>query len=492
MKQFITISRAKRSFIITGLASLLLGLVCSEQAWADDWKAAKGPLMTRWGKAVTPENAHREYPRPQLVRPRWMNLNGIWQLDIGSTEAKLPSEAKFDEKILVPFPIESALSGVMKRTERAWYHRTFSVPKSWDGDRVILHFEAIDWEAEVFVNGKRVGLHRGGYDPFSFDITGALNDGGEQELAVRVFDPSSSGSQPRGKQINKPHGIYYTPSTGIWRTVWIEPVPEAHIGRLLIEPDVDGQCLKLKVEGKGTENGGYKVEAIAAEGGRKIPSVDGKVDAEMRLPIPKDKMKLWSPDSPTLYDLKVKLTKDGKNVDEVDSYFAMRKISLGKDAKGRTCMLVNGKPIFQVGTLDQGFWPDGLNAPPSDEAMRYDLEVTKRLGFNMVRKHVKVEPRRWYYWCDKLGLLVWQDMPSGDNKTPESKKQFERELLRMVEGLRNHPSIIVWVPFNEGWGQHDTAHYVDLLKKTDPSRLVNNASGWTDKKVGDIHDIHKY
>jgi hypothetical protein len=484
--------------------SLALLLLCLLPAFAraEGWRPAAGPLMTRWAKDVSPERVHPEYPRPQMVRKDWLNLNGLWDYAITPKDAPAAPE-KFAGQILVPFPIESALSGVMKRVsdkQWLWYHRTFRVPGEWKGRRVLLHFQAVDWETTVLVNGKEIGSHQGGYDAFSFDITDALRRSGDQELLVRVFDPTSSGSQPRGKQVNTPGGIMYMPTTGIWQTVWLEPVPEARIKRLVMTPDVDNSCLRLTVEAEGT-NDDYSVFAntfVSRETSGALIGTFGTVGQELTLKISKTNLRLWSPDQPSLYNLRVWLSKKAKSgdsgtrVDEVQSYFAMRKIDLGKDDQGVLRPRLNGKFVFQVGPLDQGFWPDGLYTAPTDEALRYDIEVTKKLGMNMARKHVKVEPDRWYYWCDKLGLMVWQDMPSGDNKTPESKRQFDTELRRMIEGRRNHPSIIMWVVFNEGWGQHDTERYVAEVKKLDPSRLVNNASGWTDKKVGDVIDMHNY
>ncbi|MBE3068979.1 MAG: glycoside hydrolase family 2 [Planctomycetes bacterium] len=471
---------------VVGLVCVALG--CSRSAVAA-WKPADGPLMTRWAKDVAPGKVHPEYPRPQMVRKDWMDLNGLWQYATAAEGEAPPAGKDLDGEILVPFPIQSALSGVMKEADRLWYRRTFKVPDGWKGRRVLLHFGAVDWEATVYVNGKQVGDHRGGYDAFSADITDALKAGGDQELVVGVFDPTDKGNQPRGKQVLKPGGIMYTAVTGIWQTVWLEPVPEARIGRLVLTPDVDGKCLRLTVAAAG-DGDGLTVEAVATDGGKEVGKVSGKAGAELRLSVPD--AKLWSPDTPHLYDLKVQLSAGGKVVDSVASYFGMRKIEIGKDDKGVTRILLNGKFVFQVGPLDQGWWPDGLYIAPTDEAFKYDVEITRKLGFNMARKHVKVEPDRWYYWCDKLGLMVWQDMPSGNNATPESKKQFEGELKALVEGFRNHPSIIMWVVFNEGWGQYDTERLVSWVKEMDPSRLVNCASGWTDKNCGDVHDIHSY
>ena len=482
---------------LTIVVATLAPLAVVSLVQAQDWKPAAGPLMSRFAKDVSPQNVHPEYPRPQMVRPDWLNLNGLWQFDEAKADEAVPTGKNLSKKILVPFPVESALSGVMARAERLWYRRTFEIPGEWKGRRVLLHFQAVDWETTAYVNGRPVGTHRGGYDAFSFDVTDALTSGGEQELIVRVFDPTSGGDQPRGKQVDKPRGIWYTPSTGIWQTAWLEPVPAARIGRMTLVPDLDASCLRLTVEGIGTVGRGHtgpqnSIEAIARDGRRQVARVVGGVGRELKLQIPRERLKLWSPTSPFLYDLSVTLKQGDLKVDGVESYFGMRKIDLGKDEAGFTRMRLNGEFLFQIGPLDQGFWPDGLYTAPTDEALRYDIEVTKKLGFNMARKHVKIEPQRWYYWCDKLGLLVWQDMPSGNNRTPESKRQFEVELTQMVTGLRNHPSIITWVVFNEGWGQHDTGRYVAAVKGIDSSRLVIGASGWKDEKVGDINDIHKY
>jgi beta-galactosidase/beta-glucuronidase len=461
--------------IITAFSSLWF----VPAALAADWQPAAGPLKTRWAKDVTPDNVLPEYPRPQMVRKDWLNLNGLWDIKLGDGT---------ESKILVPFAIESALSGVMKHVDRVTYRRSFEIPKGWSGQQVLLHFGAVDWESKVTLNGKELGVHRGGYDAFSYNITDALKGEGAQEITVEVFDPTDLGGQPRGKQKLKPGSIMYTATTGIWQTVWLEPVPPAHIESLRIVPDVDDGCLRLTVVGSGS------VEAVASEDGKDIAQVTGQAGSELKLSIPNPK--LWSPDSPHLYDLRVALKSGDKTVDAVTSYFGMRKIALGKDDKGVTRMMLNGKPVFQVGPLDQGFWPDGIYTAPTDEALRFDIEETKRLGFNTTRKHVKVEPDRWYYWCDKLGLLVWQDMPCGNSYTdkpqPINKPQFKSELVNMVKNLWNHPSIIMWVVFNENQGQHDTEALVAEVKALDPSRLVNNASGNDDKNCGDVIDKHTY
>jgi hypothetical protein len=478
--------------------TLVLLLSVSRAGIAQDWQPKKAPLMTRWAKDVTPDKVHPEYPRPQMVRKEWQNLNGLWDYAIRPKDDPQPKD--WDGKILVPFPVESALSGVMKQVgpeNRLWYRRSFAVPAKWSGQRVLLHFGSVDWDTTVFVNGKQAGDHRGGYDPISLDITDALKKDGENEVIVSVWDPSDAEFQPRGKQIRNPHGIWYTPTTGIWQTVWLEPVAETHIRSLKIVPYIEKNWISIEPDIVGSLDG------ISAEleclGEISYAKIDGRVAFTS---TPTRGAKLWSPEDPQLHDFKLTLKRNGRVIDSVDSYFAMRKISLGKDDKGITRLMLNDKFVFQYGPLDQGFWPDGLYTAPTDEAMKYDLEITKRLGFNMVRKHVKVEPARWYHHCDKMGLLVWQDMPSGDRyirndqpdikRTSESAKQFETEWTNIIKANFNSPSIIIWVPFNEGWGQFDTARITDLTKKLDPSRLVISASGWTDRNTGDIHDIHVY
>ncbi len=491
----------------TGFALLLMLGVGVPRITSAEWEPVKGPLMTRWARDVSPRNALPEYPRPQLVRDDWLNLNGLWQYGIVATNAAQPTT--WDGEILVPYPVESALSGVMKSVgpaQRLWYQRTFEVPRGWQGRRVRLNFGGVDWEARVWVNGQEVGSHRGGYAGFAFDITERLKPEGEQDIVVSVWDPSDAGTQPRGKQVQKPGGIFYTPTTGIWQTVWLEPVAPTHLEALRVTPDIDQGTVEVGITARAS--GAVEVEVAVYDGGTEVArtvqpgnGVDGAYTSTLRLAVPK--AKLWSPDRPFLYDLRISLkTDDGRIVDDVRSYFGMRKIAVSKDAQGVNRLFLNNAALFQFGPLDQGFWPDGLYTAPTDEALRYDIELTKQLGFNLARKHVKVEPDRWYYWCDKLGLLVWQDMPSGDKfiggrdpditRTPESGSQFEAELRALVDGLHNHPSIVMWVPYNEGWGQWDTARIAALVKTWDPSRLVNSASGWTDRNVGDVMDIHSY
>ena len=468
------------------ILAVLISARASEPAM---WHSGKAPLMTRWAAEVGPTNALPEYPRPQLVRADWFNLNGLWDYTI--TPDSVSNLPAFVGKILVPFPVESALSGVMTNLDehsKLWYYRSFSVPKSWRGQRVRLHFGAVDWHCRVWVNGHVIGQHQGGYDAFTFDITDALRWSGTEDISVCVTDPTE-GDQPRGKQSRKPEGIFYTSTSGIWQTVWLEPVPEICIDRLKSVPDVDAKSLRLRVAANSfSEN--LRIEAVASVAGREIARVTGLANDELLLSLPNPH--LWSPDDPFLYDLKVTLKDGDKSLDSVSSYFGMRKIALRKDDQGVTRMAFNDQFVFEIGTLDQGFWPDGIYTAPTDAALRSDIEFLKKAGFNLTRKHVKVEPDRWYYWCDKLGLLVWQDMPSGNNATVDGRRDFENELLRMVDGLENHPSIIVWVLFNEGWGQYDTEPVVYWLKELDPSRLVDDASGWTDMRVGDLIDMHSY
>jgi beta-galactosidase/beta-glucuronidase len=468
-------------------------------AFSAEWQPADGPLMTKWANDVSPDNVHPEYPRPQMVRERWMNLNGLWQLAFAEAGEAPPLGRELPEQILVPFPVESALSGVMKRADRLWYRRTVEIPDEWSGDDLLLHFGAVDWEATVYFNGHKLGVHRGGYDAFQFEVSQLLRDEGPQEIVVGVFDPTNAGTQPRGKQVNNPRGIYYTPTTGIWQTVWLEPVPRARIDSIHVVPDVDGGQAKINVSAART-NENHTIEAVVSAGTLEVARIERPAGEPIVIDLPD--ARLWSPDDPFLYDVHVSLGDGRRTVDEVDSYFGMRKIEVAKDDAGVNRILLNGEFVFQVGPLDQGFWPDGLYTAPTDEALRYDVEITKRLGFNMTRKHVKVEPARWYTWCDRLGLLVWQDMPSGDRsvrrgegemtRTEEAARQFELELRRMIEGRRSHPSIVMWVVFNEGWGQFDTVRLTNWVKQFDPTRLANCASGWNDYPAGDVLDIHAY
>jgi len=497
MKQF-----GDRNFGRTALLLLFTFMLANTVSYAQSgsWEPAQNPLMTRWADNVNPQNVHSKYPRPQMVRKQWKNLNGLWKYAISPALDKKPK--KWTGNILVPFGIESALSGVKKEVDpdhRLWYQRTFSVPDDWQGKRLLLHFGAVDWKTTVWVNGKKMGVHEGGYNSFTYDVTEAFNKNGEQQITVAVWDPTDKGFQPHGKQTLDPRGIWYTSTTGIWQTVWLEPVPEVAIANLKMTPDIDQSYLHLRVDGSSNAPG-YTVRATAYDGSNSINTQSGNLGEELNLSIPNTK--LWSPDHPFLYDLTVSLYHNGEKVDEVKSYFGMREIRLGQGSDGYTRLFLNDKPLFQFGLLDQGFWPDGVYTAPTDAAMKYDLQVTKDLGFNMIRKHVKVEPNRWYYYADKMGLLVWQDMPSGDKhirrgekdikRVAQSAHDFKKELKVMVNEHYNHPSIVTWVPFNEGWGQFNTAQIADFVKGLDNSRLVDCPSGWQDRGVGDMHDIHSY
>jgi hypothetical protein len=476
---------------------LVLSVFCTRKNEIN-WKVADNPIVTKWAGDVDPLKPWLPYPRPDMVRNSWLNLNGLWEYAITPKDIK---PEKWDGSILVPFPVESALSGVKKRvteTENLWYKRTFKVPNVWRKKQILLNFEACDWETTVWVDGKEVGRHFGGYDPFTFDITDNLGDTKVHELIVCVWDPTNKGPQPRGKQVSSPGGIWYTPTTGIWQTVWIEPVNKSYISSFRTVTNADDGTIKFKTDVKnaGTNSLLFTIKKY----GKMVSTISGNTGEELTARI--ENPVLWSPENPFLYDIDIELKDGTKTIDKVSAYTGIRKISIGKTDDGFTRILLNNKFVFQNGPLDQGFWPDGLYTPPTEEAMKYDLEMTKKMGFNMLRKHVKVENRIFYYWCDKLGILVWQDMPSGDKsisgnqpdivKSKEATEQFEFELKRMIETKYNHPSIIMWVPFNEGWGQFETARITQLIADYDPTRLVNSASGWTDRGTGDLYDIHHY
>ncbi|WNG19104.1 AbfB domain-containing protein [Cystobacter fuscus] len=479
-----------------GVALRLLPLFCgllSLQGAQAAWAPKTPPLSTPWTSQVSTTNALPDYPRPQMVRSDWLNLNGEWQFGNATAGQTPPFGQNLAESVLVPFPIESGLSGIKRYQERMWYRRTFTVPAAWSGRRVQLHFGAVDWEATVYVNRQLVGSHQGGFDGFSFDITPQLN-GGTNEIIVGVYDPTEEGGQPVGKQRKNPNSIWYTSASGIWQTVWLEPTPSASITRLDMTPDLAGSALRLTVRGTGVS--GQTVEAVAFDGTTQVGSATGGVGAEIRIPVPNPKT--WSPDSPFLYDLRVSLKSGSTVVDQVTSYFGMRSVGL-KLVGGYLRPVLNGQFVFQMGTLDQGYWPDGIYTAPTDEALKFDIQKHKDLGYNLIRKHIKVEPQRWYYWADKLGLLVWQDMPLMDNRTPSAtaRGQFERELREMVDEHRSSPSLITWVVQNEGWGQYDQARLADLVKSWDSSRLVNNMSGINccgsvDGGNGDLADWHVY
>lgn len=483
---------------LRSLACLVVLIPFPRPATAQDDAAG---LKTRWADEVLAGERIAAYPRPMLERERWLSLDGSWQLAI--QDRGEPAPEVFEQTIRVPFPIESLLSGVSRRishTERAWYRRTVQIPEDWQGQRVLLQFGAVDWEAVVWVNHRRQGEHRGGYDPFWFDITDSLRPDGDQEIVVAVWDPTDQGTQPRGKQVSRPGGIWYTPTTGIWQTVWLEPVPaEGSLETLTIDADLDAARVTVRAQVSGGQDS-RSLRVSVLDDDRGVVAQGTGADA-VSLSIPG--ARAWSPDSPTLYRLEVRLERDGgRLIDRVSSWFGLRKVELKKDAQGKPRIFLNGEPLFQLGLLDQGFWPDGLYTAPTDAALRSDVETSRELGFNMIRKHVKVEPARWYHHCDRLGILVWQDMPSGDRsigasdedleRSADSARQFDRELEAVIAALRNHPSIVVWVPFNEGWGQFDTARVTRRIGEIDPDRLVISASGWTDRGTGDLSDVHSY
>jgi Glycosyl hydrolases family 2, TIM barrel domain/Glycosyl hydrolases family 2, sugar binding domain/Glycosyl hydrolases family 2 len=465
---------------------------------AGDWTMAPSPIVTPWAKDVSPTNALAEYPRPQLVRTNWVNLNGLWDYAIADAHSAKPTD--WQGSILVPFAIESALSGVGKAIlpqQSLWYHTSFKKPAVTDSGRVLLHFGAVDWLAKVWVNDQLLGEHRGGFDGFSFDITEAIARRDNNSLVVQVWDPSDEGSQPRGKQVRNPEGIFYTSVTGIWQTVWLETVPSQYIRSVRITPDVDHSRFTVTADVSATSDLTIQI----FDGEKQVAMANGSSDKPIALTV--EQPKLWSPDSPHLYDFVIR--SDG---DEVRSYSGLRKISIGPDGESKMRMLLNNQPLFQMGPLDQGWWPDGLYTAPTDEALKFDVEMTRKMGFNMARKHVKVEPDRWYYWADRLGLLVWQDMPSlmasghthqvlggqldDIRLTAQESLQYQSELRAMMTNLYNHPSIVVWVPFNEGWGQHNTNTMLQWAKSLDPTRLIDGPSGWEDRSWGDLKDMHNY
>ncbi len=488
----------KKTLILTA-AALLTTLGGMAQ-----WQPAGDRIRTAWSEEIDPQNVLPEYPRPQMVRSEWKNLNGLWNYAIRPLGEQ---PAAFDGEILVPFAVESSLSGVGERLgskNELWYERTFEISPKWNGKRILLHFGAVDWKADVWVNGISVGSHTGGYTPFSFDITAALAKG-ENTLRVRVWDPTDEGYQPRGKQVNNPNGIWYTPVSGIWQTVWLEAVPQQYIREVRTTPDLDRKTFRVEVPVCNAQPGDL-VEVTLYDGGAEVASARALNGATVELTLADPKS--WSPDSPFLYDMKVALLRNGRLIDAVESYAAMRKFSTLRDKNGIVRLALNNKPLFQFGPLDQGWWPDGLYTAPTDEALAFDVIKTKELGYNMIRKHVKVEPARWYYHCDKAGMIVWQDMPNGDqgpqwqmhsyftgeerHRSAESEACYRKEWKEIIDYLYSFPSIGVWVPFNEAWGQFKGPEIAEWTKAYDPSRLVNPASGGNHYLTGDILDLHHY
>lgn len=472
------------------------------------WTPAGDRIKTKWAEEINVERVLPEYPRPIMERDEWSNLNGLWEYAITGTGCPAAPES-YDGEILVPFAVESSLSGVGKQVgkeKELWYRREFTVPKAWRSKKILLHFGAVDWKTEVWVNDIKVGTHTGGFTPFTFDVTSAVDRKKANQLVVKVWDPTDDGHQPRGKQVNKPNGIWYTPVTGIWQTVWLEPVPERYIAGLKITPDIDRNILTVGVDA--SEKAGSDIYEVNVYDGDKLVATGRSTNGEaVDVVMPAD-VKLWSPSSPFLYTLKVGLKSEGRVKDEVKSYSAMRKYSAKRDKNGIVRMELNNEPLFQFGPLDQGWWPDGLYTAPTDEALKYDIQKTKDLGFNMIRKHIKVEPARWYTYCDRIGIIVWQDMPSGDKspewqsrnyfdgverkRTAESEACYRKEWKEIMDCLYSYPCIGTWVPFNEAWGQFKTPEIAEWTKQYDPTRLVNPASGGNHYPCGDMLDLHHY
>lgn len=491
----------KNFLILSLLLAFLTTEVCAQ------WKPPGDKIKTQWANKINTSAVLPEYPRPIMERNEWKNLNGLWEYAITDLGGNVP--AHFDGQILVPFAVESSLSGVGQRVgakKELWYSRSFEVPVAWKNKNVLLHFGAVDWKADIWVNDVKVGSHTGGFTPFSFDITAALSGKGNNRLVVKVWDPTDEGYQPRGKQVNNPEGIWYTPVTGIWQTVWLEPVTARHIEELRITPDIDQHLLTVKAH-LNMRAPSDLIEVNVYDGNQLVATGKSINDEAVVIPMPED-AKLWSPDFPFLYTLKVMLKSGNKVLDQVNSYAAMRKYSTKRDVNGIVRLELNNQPLFQFGPLDQGWWPDGLYTAPTDEALVYDIQKTKDLGFNMIRKHIKVEPARWYTHCDQLGIIVWQDMPSGDrNPEWQNRKYFEgtekkrsavseacyrKEWKEIMDCLYSYPCIGTWVPFNEAWGQFKTPEIAEWTKEYDPTRLVNPASGGNHYTCGDMLDLHNY
>lgn len=475
----------------------------------NSWKIVEGRITSPWADSVNPASVLNNYPRPQLQRNEWQNLNGLWQYAVLPKAEGEAMPSTFQGNILVPFCIESALSGVGKTVGKdsvLWYRTNINLPSKRNGKKILLHFGAVDWRADIYVNGNKLTTHEGGFDPFTVDITPALKKGTQQQIAVRVWDPTDEGPQPRGKQVIKPEGIWYTPVTGIWQTVWLETVPETYIISTKQTPDLNNKRLHVNTSVQNILPGDI-ITVSAWKGNTKITEQSG-TDTTTTLVI--DNAEPWSPSNPILYDLKISVTRKGKVVDEVKSYFAMRKISIAPDANGIQKMMLNNKFLFEFGPLDQGWWPDGLYTAPTDNALKFDIVKTKEMGFNMIRKHIKVEPARWYYYCDSIGMLVWQDMPSGDlgnrweprpgvlgratdrDRTPESEGYYRKEWNAIIDALYNFTCIVSWQPFNEAWGQFKTVEITQWTMQKDTTRLVNSASGGNFYPVGHVIDLHNY
>ena len=514
--------------ILTCIAATCIAAIASAQ-----WSPVGEEIKTPWASEVNPDNVLPEYPRPQMVRQAWSNLNGLWDYAITDVNAETFTA---EGEILVPFAVESSLSGVGKRITKEntlWYERTFTVPSKWKGKNILLHFGGVDWKSEVFVNGQSVGEHKGGYDPFTYDITPFLKKSGKQTLTVKVFDATDNSMQPRGKQCIVNSAIWYTPVSGIWQTVWMEPVAKTYIADYYPVSDLKKGQIAVDVKTVGAQDGDMvKVQLLEGCVGYDTENPSQTVLAEAvvadgKALIPVEEVKTWSPDEPYLYGMRISIERNGKIIDTIEGYTAMRSIEAKQDSSPNKYkrMALNGECLFQYGPLDQGWWPDGLYTAPTDEALKFDIVKTKEMGYNMIRKHIKVEPARWYYWCDVVGLMVWQDMPSiGDfagtllrsrdadvqkavkirwsmdsifggtecDIPQEWKDNYYNEWRNIMTAFRGFQCIVCWVPFNEAWGQFDTPEVVKFSKEFDPTRLVNVSSGGNFHFVGDIIDVHHY
>ena len=472
------------------------------------WCPAGNKIKTKWGKNLDPKKVWQEYPRPQLERKQWLNLNGIWSYSITDINSQKPDN--FDGEILVPFSIESSLSGVMKSLNEKqilWYYKEFEIPDNWKDKNIIIHFNAVDWICELYINDNKIGKHSGGYSEFSFDITKNIKEG-KNKILLKVFDPSDKGYQAVGKQTLNPNVIWYTSISGIWQTVWLEPVNEIYIKKLEINNDYDKKEIKINVKLNLDEK--LPLEASLLFKDDELMKLKGFSNSEIVFNIPDNLFHPWSPNEPNIYSFNINIFDNNqKIIDSIVSYTTLRKVEQKKDKNGIYRIYLNNKQLFNMGTLDQGYWPDGLYTPPSEEAMIYDINKLKELGFNTIRKHIKIEPYRYYYYCDKIGMLVWQDMPSGDrqnnkweflklnagddvNRSEESKNNYYKEWSEIIDNLKFFQCIIVWIPFNEGWGQFDTEKVVEFTKKQDSARLINAASGGNHRICGNFLDLHSY
>lgn len=502
--------RQSMTGVLAVLLALLAGLVAptGRADAAPKWRPKSAPLTTPWTSLVGPENALPDYPRPQMVRSKWQNLNGVWDY-LGRSGSPIltspPARSAYSERVLVPYPVEAALSGIGRHDDEMWYRKSVEIPSDWDGQRILLHFGAADQVATVWVNGQQVAHHEGGYTEFSADVTAALRRRGSQEVVARVQDRNEASPFPLGKQRNRPGGLFYTGASGIWQTVWMEPVPAAHIEKLSITTDLESATFMVRAPGAAGEQA---VVFVSDPRSGVVAIAAGATGKPIRLSIPNPH--LWTPEKPFLYAVQVALVDpSGRVVDAVSSYTGLRTVGAVRDRQGHTRIAINGKATFLHGPLDQGYWPDGIYTAPTDAALKFDVERIKDLGMNFVRKHAKVEPARWYYWADRIGLLVWQDMPSLDvslrnpvgpapEPPPVAQAAFEHELLAMIDQLRSVTSIVGWVPFNEGWGEFDTARIAELVKAADPTRMVNANSGVNcckthgDTGAGDVFDDHTY